>query len=145
MHFPCVHLLLINWVRPTQSLLTHCVYICNFGYSPENETKNILPTMVYGITVRLADMKALVVTKQHCTNCIGSRRETCYTEIFASLASQPYFSLFPLGGARMVGTTEYLYYARTPNIFSQDKSLLLSTMMDREIFQQKNCTHAYVT
>ena len=34
-----------------------------------------ISTMVYGMTVRLAGMKALVVTKQQCTNCIGSPRE----------------------------------------------------------------------
>ena len=33
-------------------------------------------TMVYGITVRRAGMKDLIVTKQQCTNCIGSPRET---------------------------------------------------------------------
>ena len=32
--------------------------------------------MVYGITDRLAGMKALVATKQQYTNCIGSPWET---------------------------------------------------------------------
>ena len=35
-----------------------------------------ISTMVYGITIRLAGMKALAVTKQLWANCVGSPRET---------------------------------------------------------------------
>ena len=35
-----------------------------------------ISTMVYGITIRLAGMKALAVTKQLWANCVGSLRET---------------------------------------------------------------------
>ena len=50
-----------NWHFSLSSLLTRSC--------PKNSS---ISTMAYGIIVRLADMKALVVTKQQCTNCIGT-------------------------------------------------------------------------
>ena len=62
-------------IRPRDLGLLNKYRLGHCGLSAKNFD---ISTMVYGTTVRLAGMKALVVTKQQCiyTSCIGSPRET---------------------------------------------------------------------